>query len=381
MHSLRKLVLLNLAGIVCSQDSTLGNSFVEFLTPKESEVVAADSTYLITWAAKSSAGRGTMILLTGQTSDSLSKLWEIAYSIDVAGQSFSWPVGSPTLGAQLASFYGLNFSLDGSEGVFTVSAPFKITSAESVSPSKSQTSEHSEGQDANGGDQNGDQDVDWDGDDQHSDGSPQQISTSISEKLTSQSERSQTPSLSSSVTDGNVSISLNDPTSLNVPTSTDIPATSKPPTSSNVPTNSNNDGGLAGGKIAGIVIGAVVALATFISLVGLVLYYRHRLLGKIGGSKSDNRGSKIDGKFRKAELDAEGPERKTTRVYELSATREVQEADGRMKPAELDPTNTRFELPAADIERERDSICTADDLDDMVSRAKVWSTMADWAFH
>jgi hypothetical protein len=100
----------------------------------------------------------------------------------------------------------------------------------------------------------------------------------------------------------------------------------------------------------------VTALAIFASLVGLVLYYRRRLLGKIRGSGSEATDSEIDGRFRKAELDAEGPERRVTRVHELDATREVQEADGRMKPAELDGTNTRSELPTADVEREHGNI-------------------------
>jgi hypothetical protein len=103
---------------------------------------------------------------------------------------------------------------------------------------------------------------------------------------------------------------------------------------------------LGSGAIAGIVVGAVSALTVFAGLVWLVLYYRRRLMGKMkntGSKRSSN--SQIDGKFRKAELEAEGPEvRVTGGVHELDATREIQEADGRMRPAEL---------PAGDIDHDR----------------------------
>lgn len=46
----------------------------------------------------------------------------------------------------------------------------------------------------------------------------------------------------------------------------------------------------------------------------------------------------IDGRFKKAELDNEDTEvaPRYPRLYELTAVREIQEADGKMKPAELD---------------------------------------------
>jgi hypothetical protein len=77
--------------------------------------------------------------------------------------------------------------------------------------------------------------------------------------------------------------------------------------------------------IAGIVIGAVSVLITFVSVIGLVRYHRRKLLGMVM-----KRNSKIDGKFQKTEL-----KRRVTGVYELDSNREIQEADGRMIPAEL----------------------------------------------
>ncbi|KAI1758060.1 hypothetical protein F4782DRAFT_10610 [Xylaria castorea] len=261
-------------------------------------------------------------------------MWEIAYSIDVAGGSFSWPVGFSTLGASFSYFYGLNFSLDGGEGTFSISPPFNIIS---------------------GRDNNGSRHEDDDSDD-NADGG---VSHSI--------DQSGTPT--NAIPD----------TSLDTPTfsSSSLTFTSTM-TTGEVSTNSSGDGYVASGissryssyttsptqslisglrigngAIAGIVIGATISPAAFASLIGLVLYYRHRSSSEKGSSNPEqSRDSKIDGKFKKAELDAEGPQVAITRVYELDATREIQEVGGKMKPAELDSTVLKSAPHTASVQRD-----------------------------
>ncbi|KAI0553138.1 hypothetical protein F4679DRAFT_532075 [Xylaria curta] len=331
MTSLQKQIWLGFSVIALSQ-STPG--FVEFVAPQENETILSDSTYIIRWATKSSNGRGTMTLLGGQTSESLSKLWEIAYSIDVAGGSFSWPVGFPTLAGSLSSFYSLNLSLDGSEDMFSISPPFVIVS-------------------------NGDRDHDEDPLHTPTDTPPTPLptlATSLNTPASSSSNPHHTPTDTPSMLLPTPVTGLNTTSSPSNPTFTFIMSTSEVSTSSiddgyivssissghSSYTASPTQGPVSGsrisnGAIAGIAIGATTALAAFASLIGLALYYRRKLSsGKKPSNSEQSSDSKIDGKFRKAELDAEGPQFTITRVYELDATREVQEADGRMKPAELD---------------------------------------------
>ncbi|GAP86785.1 hypothetical protein SAMD00023353_2100940 [Rosellinia necatrix] len=112
------------------------------------------------------------------------------------------------------------------------------------------------------------------------------------------------------------------------------------PSSSQAPRFPSNERlGISSGAIAGIVIGDMEALAIFSGLVLLVLYYRKRLFdtGRLSGSNTSG-DTGIYGSFTKAELDAEGPQVVISRVYELEATREVRELDGRGSPMELDST-------------------------------------------
>jgi hypothetical protein len=241
-------------------------------------------------------------------------------------------VGFPTVGSQLSNFYGLNFSQNGREEVFHMSPPFRITSV------------------------GADGDTDEVGDDSHSSvgysiGSniPVTVSpTNIASSTilsTLPLSTSQAPvevssmNIASSTIQGPPNPTHNAP-SANSGTSTSVESEpmSKSTTVSIDPqiTGRNRRPILDGGMIAGIVTGGVSALIAFSGLIGLVLYYRWRLLGKTISSRFEgSRSLKVDGKFRKAELDAEELEFKITRVHELQATREIQELDGRMRPAEL----------------------------------------------
>ncbi|TRX92354.1 hypothetical protein FHL15_006740 [Xylaria flabelliformis] len=317
MISLRKLVWLILSGTTFYQGTS---GFVECLAPQENEVVVADSTYIIRWAAKSSNGNGTMTLRGSQTLESLSNIWEIADSIDVADGSFSWPViGFPALGGSLA-FYGFNFSLEGSQIMFNISPPFNIVS----------TRRHDTGRDMGQGAEGGGGAADMNGDVSHS-----VVNTNTSPVLTP------LPALASTA-----------PTALLPSFSNEWGLIIMSPAVTEVLTSSSNNGystssrhfnnspsptqrpvssqRIGSGAIAGIVFGAATALVAISSLLGLVLYYRH-------------------GKFRKAELEAEESQVTIKRVYELEATREVQEADGRMKPVELDSAVPSSGLHAANI--------------------------------
>ncbi|KAI0864018.1 hypothetical protein F4860DRAFT_27177 [Xylaria cubensis] len=375
MTSLQKLVWLGLPGIALVQSTT---GFVEFLAPRQNETILSDSTYTIRWAAKSSNGRGTMTLLGGQTSESLSKIWEIAYSIDIADGSFSWPVGFPTLAGSLSSFYDLNFSLDGTEGVFSISPLFYIE------PMRDKVGVLIDKDDNRGSDKRSDDELDdkhhrdesgdTDENDENDRGNPHH-SPSNSVTTTGADEndgngflRGDPRTTGADENDdndrGDLRHSPSSQTSISITTTgAALPSSSGDGYVVNVtsswyssdtasPAQSPVPGPRVGnGAIAGIVIGATAALATFASLVVLVLYYRRRLSNsKISLKPEQNRDSNIDGKFRKAELDAEGSQVTITRVYELDATREVQEADGRMKPVELDSAVPSSELHAANVQ-------------------------------
>ncbi|KAI1128320.1 hypothetical protein F5Y10DRAFT_292100 [Nemania abortiva] len=332
------------------------------------------------WSEGSSTGRGTIVLLAGETSDSLNELYEIAGSIDVASRLFYWRVGAPTVGTGLSSFYGFNFSQDGSEGVFTMSPPFRILL---------------ESDDAGrGGHEHGRPDDNDDTDDETGDDSSLQNggggggggndNLSVTRNPLAPSQLLSNPlagtvtSLPRGVTKSTEPVST---TRINLSGNEDVPnkSTSGPSSRNTSPASSSLSPAPArrpsNGVIAAIVFGSVAALSTFAGLVWLVLYYRRRLLGIKKSSVSEkNRISEIDGKFKKAELDAEGPEIQVSRVYELDSTREVQEADGHMKPVELDSAAPSPGLSAVDIQG--DSADTKES-GDRVSKMEGFVT--DWA--
>ncbi|KAI8955416.1 hypothetical protein F4801DRAFT_529236 [Xylaria longipes] len=316
MTSFQKLLWLSLLGSGFTQGST---SFVEFLAPPGGEVLAVGTSYVLKWAAKSSIGRGTMTLLGGQTSESLSEVEEIASSIDVAWGNFSWPVEVP-VHIPRHYIYGLNFSLDGSEGIFSISPLFTIGGA--------------------GGDDEDEDDGDADANGDGTTDSPNDpLGTLTPSPEGPQSSRS-TSNVISTMT-AHITVPAGEvPKSSNGDEDATHKSNSRSSSNTATPVPSQVSGPRTGkGVIAGIVVGTTAALIAFGSLIGLVLYYRRRLLGKGKSSSPEgNRTSKIDGRFRKAELDAEGPQITITRVYELDATREIQEADGNMEPAELDST-------------------------------------------
>ncbi|KAI0421459.1 hypothetical protein F5X98DRAFT_329850 [Xylaria grammica] len=298
MTPLQRLALLSLSGVVCSQDAV----FVEFLAPQKNEVVAAGTTYVIKWAPKSSTGSGTMSLLAGQTPDSLNKIGEIAYFIDVTSGNFSWPVpfSAP---AHPSSLYALNFSLDGSESTFDTSPSFKI---------------------AFQGIPDSDDDTD-DGKD---------VANSSTSK---RSHRNR-----------NRSIIVNN----NNNQGSDASSYSSSYSSSD--SSSDSSPKLSNNAIVGIVIGAAAALAIFSSLVWLIFYYRRKSLEKVqycvkGTCYPEQPCSK--GSCRSNVVDVECSQIRAAPAYELNATREIQEAGGEMKPAELGSTVTKPESSAADIGR------------------------------
>ncbi|KAI1112224.1 hypothetical protein F5Y14DRAFT_276175 [Nemania sp. NC0429] len=355
--SLRFTLLLGLSASVLSQNNN-NNSPLNFLKPKENEVIAANSTYLIEWTTQLT-GRGTILLLAGQTLDSLSGLWEIANTIDVAAGSFSWSVAYPTKGAELLNFYGLNFSLTGSEDGVYISSPFLI----STPGGKRDAGNNVVSNGLNG-------DAHTDGDDDNDDfnaGDQQNDSTVAPTGQTSQRGGTTASSVPSSTTSDIAAPPSSAPTGTGTSTTgsksdgdaANTSVSSQPSTTTAaIPSSSpTSDPMLSGGAIAGIVTGGAAALAVFGFLVALVVYYRRKLLaGKQPSSSEKPRGSVIDGKFRKAELDTEGHEIIITRVYELDSTREIQEADGTMKPVELDGVAARPEMPVARVTR--DGVCT-----------------------
>ncbi|KAJ8129592.1 hypothetical protein O1611_g4039 [Lasiodiplodia mahajangana] len=396
MPSIQMLLLcLAVSGIAFSH----GSEFVEFLSPQENEEIAANSVYLVKWAACASAGRGTMNLLAGETSASLNELWEIAYSIDIVNGTFSWPVGLPAPGSRPSNFYSLNFSQDGNEGVFTISPPFRILPDDGRVPPDGNTGNISghpeEGidrRDTNGGDSGGGGGGGSNGDDD-SDSRTDRITSTPATKPISKTSKSSEPTIKKSSSELSSSNTTPEPTQnsssggplssnttpeTNLSNSTGMPSSSSTTPASPSP-NSASTRRLSASEIAGIVIGSVVALAIFGNLIWLVMYYRRKSLGKNKpANPEDNRISEIDGRFKKAELDAEGPEIRVPRVYELDATREIQETDGRMKPVELDSTPVTPGL--ADVEAKRDKAGT-DDLGESASKSIKGEIVTNWAFY
>ncbi|RWA05800.1 hypothetical protein EKO27_g9305 [Xylaria grammica] len=293
MVRLQKLVALSILTRIASGEN---GSFLEILAPRESEVLDVnDLTYTIKWTAMPSDGRCKIILLAGSSSNDMTELSGIASSVEVSTGSHIWPLERSPLSPELDLFYGIGITLDGDVGVSNVSAPFKITGEDDAS-----------------------------------------ITTKP-------------------VTASSASPSLPNPT-LGATGSIDFatlgtesrPGTSmtQPPASAQA-TARNRQPGLSRSMIAVVVTAVVLFLLIFSGLGGLVLYYRRNLLARVKRSTSGRSvRSEIDGRFRKAELDARGPEVRVTRVYELDATREVREADGRMKPAELDAGNVAPAPPA-----------------------------------
>ncbi|KAI0105108.1 hypothetical protein GGR51DRAFT_520918 [Nemania sp. FL0031] len=377
MPSCQQLLWLTLWTIPFSQ----GASFVEFLAPQQDEVVTANSIYMVKWATGPSTGRGTMMLLSGEMVDSLNELWEIAYSIDVASGNFSWPVGSPTRGTSLSNFYSLNFSRDGSDGEFTTSPPFRILSSDGHNASDSSVTDksnidnivnHKDDNDLEDGRHEDDHVDDGDDDDDHNTRDYSQLRPWLSEVT------SLMPNPTSTATRNTVLVSTMS-TSLNRSEYTPKKTTSEPSSSNTAPAilSSASARGLSSGIIIGIVTGPVLSLAIIGILVWFTLHYRRKSLGKNKLSGSGNhRISEIDGRYRKAELDAEGPELRVSRMYELNATRDIQEADGNEKPVELDSVMLTPKMPAVDAKQNTVRIDTAGG---SVSRLKKGDIVTDWA--
>ncbi|KAI0540247.1 hypothetical protein GGR58DRAFT_522587 [Xylaria digitata] len=357
MASLRKLALLSLSGITYSQAT---NTFVGFLAPQKNEVVTAGTEYLIKWVPKSPMGSGTMSLLTGQTSDSLSKIRDIAYLANVTNGSFSWPVASLAL-AQPPNLYAFNLSLDGSEGTFAISPLFKI-SFEAVPGSNDTNDDDLGGQTTNFHKNQG-----------QSRGTITPTTTLASRKVFDKSthQNQGTPVFDmSSFTTSYTTVAEKSPISSNNDKDAadnrdsdskrfnhrnDVIINSNSGFSTSGPTSDSDSGSqLSNGAIAGIAIGATTAVATISSLIWLVFYYRRKSLEKIRfcvkGTCSPEKPCPKGNCLPKA-AEAGCPQMKTAKMYELNATREPQEADGEMKPAELDSTVPRPGPSAADMER------------------------------
>ncbi|GAW24030.1 hypothetical protein ANO14919_136090 [Xylariales sp. No.14919] len=286
----QKLVALSILTRIASGEN---GGFLEILAPRESEVLDVnDLTYTIKWTATPSDGRCKIILLAGSSSDHMTELSGIASNVEVSTGSHIWPLERSPLSPELDLFYGIGITLDGDAGVSNVSAPFKITGEDD---------------------------------------------TSITTKPVTVSSTS--PSLPNPTLGATGSIDFATP---------GTPGTSmtQPPASAQA-TARNRQPGLSRSMIAVVVTAVVLFLLIFSGLGGLVLYYRRNLLARVKRSTSGRSvQSEVDGRFRRAELDARGPEVRVTRVYELDATREVREADGRMKPAELDAGNVAPALSA-----------------------------------
>ncbi|TGJ80130.1 hypothetical protein E0Z10_g8644 [Xylaria hypoxylon] len=360
MAPLQKLALLSLSGIACSQ----GTNFVEFLAPHKNEVVAADTAYVIKWAPKSSTGNGTMSLLAGQTSETMSKIWEIACEmssiclndlIDVANGSFSWPVTSPTL-AQSSNFYALNFSLDGSEGTFDISPPFKIA-FEAIRGRNDPSDDHQGGQVTN---------VSRDKGQGSGTITPTTMLTSrkFSDKSTNRNQGTPVFDMSSLTTSSMTGLAERVPISSNNDKDAGNNSSSKRSNlngdiivndSSGLISGLDSTTELSTGAVVGIVIGAATALAIFSSLIWLVFYYRRKSLKKVHcpvkSTCQPKKSPCSKGNCQSKAVDVACPHMRMARMYELNATREIQEADGNMKPAELDSTVPKFKSSAVDVER------------------------------
>ncbi|KAI0534886.1 hypothetical protein GGR58DRAFT_33329 [Xylaria digitata] len=287
MVCLQDLVILSiLTEIVFGENS----GFFEIIAPRENEVLdSTDLTYTIKWTAESSDGTCKINLLAGSTPDQMTNLSGIASNVEVANGSFAWPVQFSPLSPELHLVYGIEIILDSDPGVSDVSAPFRVTNGDDV------------------------------------------LMTTSSVTASSASRSLPKPTQDATGSTGRVASGTE-----SRPGASD---TQSPPP---VPAkDSNRQPALSKGMITGIITTAVLSLVIFSGLIGLVLYYRGKLLAKIKRSISGrSTRSEIDGRFRRAELDARGTEVHVTKLYELDATREVREADGKMKPAELDAHNT-----------------------------------------
>ncbi|KAF2963687.1 hypothetical protein GQX73_g9893 [Xylaria multiplex] len=355
MAALRKLTLLSLWGIAYSQ---VTNTFVEFLAPQKSEVVTVGIEYVIKWVPESPIGSGTMSLLTGQTSESLTKIREIAYLADVTNGSFSWPVAPPAL-AQSSSFYAFNLSLDGSESTFAISPLFKI-SFETIPGSNGTCDDNLAGQTTNAHrNQNQSRRAIR----------PTTMLTSrkqVFNKSTNQNQGTPVFDMSSFATSYMAVVEKSPISSNNDKDAADNTSSKRFNPRNNVIINSNsgfstsgltsdsNSGSqLSNGAIAGIVIGASTAVAIFSSLIWLVFYYRRKLLEKVRFCVKETCGPEKPSPKESCRPNAVATtcsQTETAKMYELNATREPQEADGKMKPAELGLTVPRLGPLAADMQ-------------------------------
>ncbi|KAI8631096.1 hypothetical protein F5Y19DRAFT_473495 [Xylariaceae sp. FL1651] len=304
------LALLNLVASTYTQTI----DFVDFLAPQDNEKIRADSSYMIKWDPKLQFGKGRMSLLSGESPESLSIYSVISDILPVADGIFCWEI---MLSEELPL------------------ADNPLYNAQSYDTSDNTSNEISDRATPDGDDDN-----DRDGDDGPPHKPPTRTTTFDSKtSLATFSGNSSTPTgIITSIPPGTQSLGSIQP------------ASTDDRSSSQAASSQARRPSVGTGMITGIAIGATAVVLTFAGLIGLVLYYRHRLLGKSNHAASDTQDDlKIDGKFRKAELDAKEPEIKVTRVHELNTTCGIREADGIMKPAELDFNNMRFELSDTDI--------------------------------
>ncbi|KAI1174717.1 hypothetical protein F4777DRAFT_375076 [Nemania sp. FL0916] len=328
----------------------VANSQIQFITPQAYEIIPSNSEYEITWVAEAS-GQGTITLFGGQSADSFNKLWDIAYYIDVAGGTFSWPVGRPTLGTQLLAFYGLKFSLDGSDGEFSTSSLFRIkdgndqSATPSSSPSDNEPSSSTRRTNpatSNVSPVEGTSETNLPTSIAIPVGNTTPTTPTSSSAIPAESTSETTHATNDASPVGNTSEANSTQSSISpVESTSNLPVLPVPTATDSrisIPTGSsqtlNSTRRIDNGALAGIVIGSVAALGIFSSLLGFVMHYRRRYLRERGLLK--NRASEIDGRYKKAELETRRCGIKVTRVYELDTAREPQEADGVMKPAELD---------------------------------------------
>ncbi|KAI1359653.1 hypothetical protein F5Y08DRAFT_349467 [Xylaria arbuscula] len=327
MAPLHSLTLFSLISTVfCQAD----DARFTVLSPGQDEVVPTDSTYTIKWSGEMGASLGTctITLLIGQQSLPLSRLWEIAYGIDLASGSFDWPVGFPTSSTKLGRVYGLNFTVDNQEEIYFTSSLFHVGSSDDTE-----------------GDDNDNTEGDTNQNDQTNVSTTASSSTISSITSTTGTHSSQTNRSLSPIT----SVSSTKPPK-DEPSSTNTASTQQE-------TGNRQGFSLSTGVTAGIVTAVVLYVVGLVAFIVLICYYKARVLEKmkllVSGRKHK---SEIDGRYRKAELDCQGHEVKITRIYELDATREIQEADGRERPAELDSHNhddARPESQVVNVEDEK----------------------------
>ncbi|GAW20577.1 hypothetical protein ANO14919_100850 [Xylariales sp. No.14919] len=314
MAALHMLILISLTGTVLCQ---AGDALFKVVSPGQGEVVPADSTYTIRWSGATSGdasewlGTCTITLLIGQQSPPLSKLWEIAYGIDLASGSFDWPVGFPTSSTSLGRAYALNITLDSHEDIFFASSEFHVEESDNTGGDSDHNSQTSVATTA---------------------------SSNTRSRVTTTTGATNSSIISTSET---YSSQTNKPLSPITPTPSTTAPGDEPSSTSSAPdqqaTGKAQVSSLSKGVIAGIVTAVVLYVVGVLGFIGFICYYKLGVLQKMMQlmSRAKHK-SVIDGRYRKAELDCEGHEVNVTRRYELDATREIQEADGREQPAELD---------------------------------------------